>query len=327
VPSSILSLSRILLACGDSEATASLDQKLRFWGYTPLRAVDGADALRLLIETDAPRIALLDNNLHTIPGVEVAAEVRRREANRTTWMLLLCDHADASTIANASDAGVDDLVLKPVDAIDLKIRLSVAERVQALMNQLDFQANAARFHAEHDNLTGVWSRESLLRMLFSETDRVQRMQTPLALVLLDLDHFSRINRDYGYKVGDKILKELAKRLRRYLRSYDLIGRSGEDEFLIALPGCTSEEACDLAQRVKRRVLQRPFAVGRELITVTASAGISDSFGRSPLVVLREAEKALASAKQLGRNCEQRYILPEPKHEPGLRLLTTQPAKP
>ena len=325
-PPSILSFSRILVASEDSEATESLDRKLRGWGYTPLRAADGADALRLMLESDAPRIAILDNNLPTIPGVEVAAEVRRREARRTTWMLLLCDQADASTIANASDAGVDDLVLKPVDGTDLKIRLSVAERVQALMNQLDSQANAARFHAEHDNLTGVWSRESLLRMLFSETDRVQRMQTPLALVLLDLDHFSRINHDYGYDAGDKILKELAKRLRRYLRSYDLIGRCGEDEFLIALPGCTSEEACTLAQRVKRRVLQRPFAVGRVLITVTASAGIADSFGRSPLVVLREAEKALASAKQHGRNREERFIQPEPEHDPGLRLLTTQPVK-
>lgn len=312
----MLSFARILIASEDAATAHSLDLTLREWGYVPHCVADGVEAVRVLTEADTPRIAILDDDLHGLSGLEVAAEVRSREGRRAVWTLLLCDHADAATIANATDAGVDDLVLKPIDPADLRIRVSVAERVQALMNQLDSQTNAARFHAEHDNLTGLWNRESLLRMLFIETDRVQRLKTPMALILMDLDHFSRINLDYGYEAGDRILQELAKRFRRYLRSYDLIGRYGEDEFLVALPGCTSEQASALARRVKRGVLHKPFSVGRELLTVTASVGISHSQGRSPLVVLREAERALANAKLGGRNCERQYERLKPAQELG-----------
>jgi two-component system, cell cycle response regulator len=323
---SLLSFARILIATEDEPTAEFLDRNLRQWGYAPHRVADGAEALRLLTEGESPRIAILDIDLLDLSGMEVAAAVRTREEKRAVWTLLLCDHADASTIANARDAGVDDLVLKPLEAIDLRIRVGVAERVQALMSKLDAETHAARFHAEHDKLTGLWNRESMVRTLYTETDRVQRQKTPLALVLLDLDHFARVNQDYGFETGDKILRELAKRFRRYLRTYDLIGRYGEDEFLILLPGCTPEEALALAQRVKRGVLNRPFATGRELLTVTASTGIAHSHGRSPLVVLREAEQALASAKAGGRNCERQYEHPQAKPAKAeIRLMPT-PAK-
>ncbi len=303
---SVLSFTRILIASEDEETCEFLDRSLRDWGYAPHRATDGIEAIRLLTEGETPCIAILDIALPQLSGVEVAAKVRARQAARPVWTVLLCDHADGSTIANARDAGVDDLVLKPLDATDLRIRIGVAERVQMLVGQLDLQTRAAHFHAEHDNLTGLWNRESLLRMLFAETDRVQRLKTPMALVLIDLDHFAQVNEDYGYEKGDGILKELARRFRRYLRSYDLIGRCGEDEFLIALLGCTSEQALALARRVKRGILGRPFSAGSELLIVTVSIGISHSLGRSPLMVLREAEQALQLAKSAGRNCERQF---------------------
>ena len=312
---SVLSFTRILIASDDHATVEFLEHHLHEWGYVPHRAVDGLDAVQLLTEGDTPRIAILDSDLPEFSGLEVAAAVHARQVTRSVWTMLLCDHADGSTISSARDAGVDDLILKPLDAVDLRIRVGVAERVQMLAGQLDLQTRAASFYAEHDALTGLWNRESFLRMLFAETDRVQRLKTPLALALLDLDHFGRINQDYGYEAGDKILKELARRFRRFLRSYDLIGRCGEDEFLIALPGCTSEQALALARRVKRGILGRPFPAGGDLLTVTASTGISHSQGRSPLVVLREAEQALKLAKRSGRNCERQYSDTEPKSAP------------
>jgi diguanylate cyclase (GGDEF)-like protein len=243
--------------------------------------------------------------------------------------MLLCEQADTSVIASAIDAGADDLVLKPIDAMDLRIRIGVAARVQVLMNRIDTQT-AAGSEVEHDSLTGLWNREALLRMLFAETDRVQRLKTPLALILLDIDHFARINEKYGFEAGDKVLRELAKRFRRHPRSYDLVGRCGEDEFLIGLPGCTSEQAYVLIKRLKRNIFSRPFAALREQITVTATAGISHSQGRSPLVVLREAERALAHAKASGRNCERQHSELDPKQAPEagseMRLVPAQEAK-
>jgi diguanylate cyclase (GGDEF)-like protein len=87
-----------------------------------------------------------------------------------------------------------------------------------------------------------------------------------------------------------------------LRSYDLIGRCGEDEFLIALPGCTLENALQLAGRIRQQILGRPFSTDNDATTLTASIGVAASRGRSPLVVLRDAERALAEAKLSGKDC-------------------------
>ncbi|HEX5234826.1 MAG TPA: GGDEF domain-containing protein [Silvibacterium sp.] len=180
-----------------------------------------------------------------------------------------------------------------------------------------------RPHASWDQLTGLWNRESLLTLLFSETDRVQRMGTPLGLLLLDIDRFSQINSEYNKEGGDKILKEFSDRIRRFLRSYDLIGRVGGDEFLIALPGCASNEALQLAARIRTVLLRPPFAVGGDMVSITVSMGMVQSRGRSPLVVLREAECALAEAKREGRNCEREYNPPLQK----LQLLETPVSRP
>lgn len=274
--------------------------------------------MKVLLDPDPPQIALVDAALPGQSGIEIAAEIKRRLLKKQTWIMLLSSAPDSDIVSAAAEAGVDDLVVcpkgEPFNELDLCVRLSVAARVQALTRDFEAQMQAVSFHALHDNLTGLWNRESLLSLLFPETDRVQRMGTPLGLLLLDLDHFARVNAEYGYEAGDKILQEFADRLRRYLRSYDLIGRCGEDEFLIVLPGCTSTQTVQLAGRIRSNLLHRPFPAGRDMITLTASMGISQSRGRSPLVVLREAERALTAAKLDGRNCEREFVPPPQKRE-------------
>ena len=288
----------------------------------PVQIVDSAASASVrLLSPEPPEIALLADSLPGQSGLDLAAEVKRRPGRKQTWIILLSAAANLFTIAAAADAGVDDLLLCPggnaVSETELRIRLSVASRMQQLSRQLHEQSEAASFYSSHDRLTGLWNRESLLSLLFPETDRVQRMSTPLAFLLLDIDSFARVNTDYGYEAGDKILKELATRLRRYMRSYDLLGRFGEDEFLLALPGCNSHQARHLAGRIRTIMLRKPFDAGHDFITLTASIGLAQSRGRSPLIVLREAERALAAAKLEGRNCEREYMPPRPRREPLL----------
>jgi two-component system, cell cycle response regulator len=320
---------RILVATADTKLELRLAKILAAMGYSVERSQNATDTLTILLGATPPEIALIDAVLPGQP-LAVAAEIKRRPGKKHTWITLLCSAADSATVAAAAEAGVDDLLLfqdsgpsddpvsetisAPVSEVDLRVRLNVAARVQEFTRQLEAQVEAISFQSLRDNLTGLWNRESLLSLLFPETDRVQRIGTPLGFLLLDLDHFARVNAEYGYETGDKILHQFADRLRRYLRSYDLIGRCGEDEFLIALPGCTSSDARKLASRIRNVLLRRPFAAGREMITLTASMGIAESRGRSPLVVLREAERALASAKLGGRNCEREFVAPLQKWE-------------
>ena len=302
MPAPLERASTILLADPNPESAASLRSLLESWSYQVEILDDGAAAFKRLNGPEPPTIAILDYDLPTTKGLEVITETRRRSHQRAVWMMLMSGTPDADQVGMATNAGVDDFLLKPVNEFDLLVRLRTASRVQQLYRDLEEQMDAVRFHASHDNLTGLLNREAMLRQLFQETDRVQRMRTPLTLMLIDLDRLSTVNSDYGYATGDEVLKELAHRLKRYLRSYDILGRCGGDEFLIGLPGCMADQAANMAERLKQTVLEKPYHIHRDILNLTASIGIATSRGRSPLVVLREAERALGDAKLAGRNC-------------------------
>lgn len=308
----------VLVATPDGLLAVQLADAIQNLGLTVQSASSGADASDILLGPDPPEIALLADSLPFQSGLDLAAELQRHPGRKKPWIILLSATPDSLTVTAAVDAAVDDLLLCPVtEAIsetELRIRLAVATRMLQLSRQLQEESEAVTFHASHDRLTGLWNRESLLSLLFPETDRVQRMSTPLAFLLLDIDSFARVNADYGYEAGDKILQQIANRLRRYMRSYDLLGRFGEDEFLLALPGCNSHQARHLAGRIRTIMLRKPFDAGHDFITLTASIGLAQSRGRSPLVVLREAERALSTAKLEGRNCEREYTPPRRDRE-------------
>lgn len=319
VTSTKLDLNPLVLVGSSHTPTAhSLFDLLESWRYQVQIADNAPEALAAVCGVQPPSIALLDIDLPSPHPGGIAHALRDRAAaqqDHRTWIVLLSCRQDNDRLRAALESGCDDFLLTPPDASDLRIRIRIAERVLALSSQVQKQSAELRYHSTHDSLTGLWNREALLSLIFQETDRVQRMRTHLSLMLLDLDDFSRINHDYGYEVGDRVLTELGVRFRRQLRSYDLIGRAGEDEFLLALPGCDLESARLLAHRIRETILARPFAVGQEATTLTASFGLAVSRGRSPLVVLREAERALAEAKLAGKNrvCghDPETLLPQP----------------
>lgn len=292
----------VLIGCSNPVTLEFLATTLESWHYQIEVAQNGTDALACIDRPTPPSIAFLDMDLPSPSAAEVVWEIRRRQQERRTWIILLSSQPGKDRIRTALQCGADDFCLTPTETADIKVRIRVAERVLALNNRLLRQSAELRYHTTHDGLTGLWNREALLSLIFQETDRVQRMKTSLSLMLLDLDDFSGINHSYGYETGDRVLVELANRFRRQLRSYDLIGRCGEDEFLIALPGCGIEDATLLAGRIRDNILGRPFPTDHDATTMNASFGVAISRGRSPLIVLREAERALAEAKLAGKNC-------------------------
>ena len=298
----VLPLPHILVATDDTQTARQLVALFDEWRYPHVLVEDGVSALRFLTHPQPPGIALIDGDLESVSGLQVIHSLRQRYQQSQTWLMLMGCDASTGGVQMAAEAGADDFILKPLNPSDLRVRLRVAERVQVLTQRVRAESEAARFHASHDALTGLLYRENLLKELFRETDRVRRMKTPLAYLLMDLDSFSLINLNYGYSIGDQILKELGQRIRRHLRTYDLAGRYGEDEFLIGLPGCTVEHQVPIAERMRKAVLERPFDLGRERVVISASIGVAQSMGRSPLVVVRDVERALARAKTDGRNC-------------------------
>jgi diguanylate cyclase (GGDEF)-like protein len=177
--------------------------------------------------------------------------------------------------------------------------LDLIMRNQRMADELDALREAAIRSAQLDRLTGVYNRETLLAMLFRETDRAQRMNCSMSLILFDIDDFGHWNSRLGVDACDELLCQVAKRTGALLRSYDLLGRPGMDEFLIALPACSPANAMALTERLRVEVFSEPFHVAGETIRLSACFGIAASRGRSPVVVLRETEKALEWAKAAG----------------------------
>jgi two-component system, cell cycle response regulator len=145
---------------------------------------------------------------------------------------------------------------------------------------------------------------------------VQRMNGSLSLLLLDIDDFGHWNSRLGGDACDDLLCRVAGRITRLLRSYDLLGRVGKDEFLLGLPGCSAINAAMLAERIRVEVFASPFRVGGESIRLSACFGIATSQGRSPVVVLREAEQALQWARTCGPESIQCFgDCPHPNNAP------------
>jgi two-component system, cell cycle response regulator len=148
-------------------------------------------------------------------------------------------------------------------------------------------------------LAALSNRETILSSLLRETDRVQRTNSPLSILLFDIDDFAFHSTRLGPDLCDQLLCSVAGRTMRLLRTYDLFGRPGTDAFLIGLPGCNLHNAVMLAERIRTDVFGPCFQVAAEPVCLTACLGVASSQGRSPLVVLREAECALQSARENG----------------------------
>jgi diguanylate cyclase (GGDEF)-like protein len=194
---------------------------------------------------------------------------------------------------------IDDLVPRSTEPAYWHVRVDMVMRTHQKLRELEQLREAATLNAQMDHLTGVFNRQTLISMLFRETDRVQRMKSSLCSILFDIDDFAHWNARLGIDACDELLCQVVGRTSRLLRSYDLMGRVGEDEFMIALPGCSVANAVMLTERVRMDVFCSPFRVGGESIRLSACFGIVSSEGRSPVVVLREAEQALQTAKAAG----------------------------
>lgn len=157
--------------------------------------------------------------------------------------------------------------------------------------------------AKTDPLTGLANRRSFVEMVCEEIARCRRHDLPAAMLLLDIDHFKRVNDTYGHEAGDEVIQAVASSLRRFLRDEDVVGRYGGEEFAVFLPNTSSATAFRIGDRVRVALAEEPICVGTDELTITVSVGLAasttDELDERRLV--READQALYAAKRGGRN--------------------------
>lgn len=153
-----------------------------------------------------------------------------------------------------------------------------------------------------DSLTDAMNRHRFMDLAGKEIERARRRNSELSLLLLDADHFKQINDKYGHAAGDAILKGLVERWTRSLRSHDLIGRIGGEEFSILLPEANAANAICTANRLRKEIAEVPFAFEGQLLRVTVSIGVATlAAGEDLPALMQRADRALYRAKEAGRD--------------------------
>lgn len=161
----------------------------------------------------------------------------------------------------------------------------------------------------HDPLTQTYNRRYLMLKLADEISHIARKPHPLSIILMDIDHFKKINDDYGHLIGDGILKSLCERIKKRLRKEEPFIRYGGEEFSVILPETNFKAAYMVAEQLRQLVCETPFQVFNENLSITISIGVITIINPLPEeVLLRKVDEQLYLAKTNGRNCVKGFEL-------------------
>jgi two-component system, cell cycle response regulator len=237
--------------------------------------------------------------------VDVCRAIRARKDQTYKYLILLSSKESKLEIVQGLESGADDYLTKPFDGEELKARLRAGERILELEDRLVEAREDMRFQATHDLLTSLWNRAVIVELLSRDVARSKREKSCTAVMLCDLDHFKAINDEHGHGAGDDTLREVSRRLRGSVRSYDMVGRYGGEEFLVVLNKCDPASAMARAESLRNAIATRPVMAAGKSITVTVSVGLALSTDYSSSDVgelINQADIALYAAKGAGRNC-------------------------
>jgi diguanylate cyclase (GGDEF)-like protein len=282
----------------------ALEKMLEKWGYEVVATANGLEAWEILRQPDSPRLAILDWMMPDLDGVEVCRRLREQNREPYVYVLLLTAKDTAEELVEGMEAGADDYLRKPVNTHELRVRLRAGRRILDLQEELMAAREMLRRQATRDPLTDLWNRAAMFDILTRELKRARRESTTLALIMADLDHFKEVNDTLGHAAGDGVLREAARRMSACVRPYDAPCRYGGEEFLIVLPGCDLADATMRAEEIRRAFSATPFQIPEGVPSVTCSLGVTASSGVAgfdPVALIQEADDALYTAKNNGRN--------------------------
>jgi two-component system cell cycle response regulator len=239
-------------------------------------------------------------------ALRLVAQLRGSETSRLIPILLIADGEDLPRLAKGLDLGANDYIVRPVDRNELSARARTQVRRKRLQDRLQDNYQRSLALALTDSLTGLYNRRYLLAHLDGLMVRASEGAQGPAMLMLDLDFFKRVNDAHGHAAGDAVLREVAGRIARHVRNFDLVARYGGEEFVVVMPETQLAVAAMVAERLRNVVASKPIALGDGLgeISVTISVGIAVTRegGDNATHMLQRADKALYEAKGRGRNC-------------------------
>ena len=268
----------------------------------PGLARSGAEMRALLTAINFDLI-VLSLSLASEDALALASSLRAGNRAGDIPLLLIAEPASRERTLLGFDLGANDWLLRPVDPNELRARARNQVRRKIYQSRLRADLDQALALAFTDPLTGLYNQHYVIHHLRHLMTPPQ--QNSLALLMIDVDHFKRLNDAYGHAVGDRALKAVADTLRANLRVFDTLARYGGEEFVVVMPGASLGEAASAGERLRDAVAQMRFVPeGRNLphrLTVSIGAVSNAGSDLSAESLLQAADAALFGAKREGRN--------------------------
>ena len=314
---------RTLVVDDDPVALTLLAKHLRSAGHEVFTAHDGAEALKIL-SVDGPPMVITDWLMPEMDGLELCRAIRTHEGIAFAYVIIMTARDVEEGLVKAFDAGADDYLAKPFNRRELMARVRAGERIIQLQADLErrnrevHRINAEMEIAHHklaraneklnlmattDELTGLTNRREALARLAHAWVSSGRHAHPLSCIALDIDHFKSFNDSHGHAVGDLVLKEAARILKRTARKDEPVCRVGGEEFLVLCEQSTEKTAAVGAERLRGAIESGTVQSGEFELRVTVSLGVAERTPEmhDPDDLLKAADEALYAAKHSGRN--------------------------
>jgi two-component system cell cycle response regulator len=292
----------VVLLVEDSAVIRALVRRMLVaGGHAVVEAAGGAAALTVCREQQ-PDVVLLDVEMPEMSGWDVLAAMKADPDLRDVPVVFLTGRSDTTDIVDGLRLGAHDYLRKPCEPTELLARVQAAARVKRLQDELRQRNEDLDRISRTDGLTGLRNRRHVEEYLAKLTSLARRNVEPIAVLVIDIDHFKSVNDDHGHDAGDAVLREVAGRLQDSVRLEDMVGRWGGEEFLVVLPNTADQGAAELAERLRQVVADTPCRLADgDAVQVTISVGCAASLIDDAGRLVRSADAAMYEAKQTGRN--------------------------
>lgn len=282
---------RILIVDDDQDMAYFYELTLQGEGMDTRIVTNPLEVLDPLTAFD-PDLILMDVNMPQCSGIELSRVIRQNRAFLQIPIVFLTADKSVRSHLFAVRAGGDDYLAKPVDKRLLLASVRArAERARMLKSLIT-----------SDSMTGLLNHSAIMEALATELSRARRHARPMAVAMIDIDHFKAVNDTYGHWVGDSVIKAMSQVLRQRLRKTDVIGRYGGEEFVVILSDVDAHTAASLIDRIRDGFGKIRHGGDGEEFFVTFSCGIAAYPAiDEPAALITSADDALYLAKQQGRN--------------------------
>ena len=291
---------RVLVVDEDPERARALAEDLA----SEHRPVIETEPEKALMSARGPiDLALINIASRGFDALRLVARLRSGDHSRQVPILAAVDFEARDRVLKALDLGVNDLIAWPVDPLELRVRARALIRRKRYSDYLRDTVAQSMELAVTDQLTGLNNRRYMMGQLDALLERISAGGDPVSLLMLDIDHFKRVNDTWGHTLGDEVLREVAVRLASSVRAVDIPCRYGGEEFVVVMPATRLSDAARIAERIRAAIAGEPFRVGDREIAVAVCLGVSASDGVEdrPESLIRRADEALYEAKAAGRN--------------------------